>query len=116
MVNLLATTGTTVAGNGKSDPATLEVVLLGMGVVFLGLICIIVLCILISLILNQGKSSAPAPTPAPVPVPVAPVAPAAPAVTEIPDKQAFIAAVSAAIAEDMGTDVSALRILSVKRL
>ena len=69
-----------------------------------------------SLILNKGKSSAPAPTPAPVPVPVAPVAPAAPAVTEIPDKQAFIAAVSAAIAEDMGTDVSALRILSVKRL
>jgi hypothetical protein len=35
---------------------------------------------------------------------------------EIPDKQAFIAAVSAAIAEDLGTDVSALRILSVKRL
>ena len=106
MVNLLAATA--------EYPSTLFVVLLGMGVVFLGLICIIVLCIFISMVLNRNKSSKI--VPAPAPAPVAPVAPAAPAMTEIPDKQAFIAAVSAAIAEDLGTDVSALRILSVKRL
>lgn len=112
MVNLLAA----AAENGAEFPPTLFVVLLGMGVVFLGLICIIVLCIFISMILNKGKSSKITSGPAPAPIPVTPVAPATPAVTEIPDKQAFIAAVSAAIAEDLGTDVSALRILSVKRL
>ena len=106
MVNLLAATA--------EYPSTLFVVLLGIGVVFLGLICIIVLCIFISMVLNRNKSSKI--VPAPAPIPVTPVVPAAPAVTEIPDKQAFIAAVSAAIAEDLGTDVSALRILSVKRL
>jgi len=109
MVNLLAAAA-------EEYPSTLFVVLLGIGVVFLGLICIIVLCIFISMILNKCKSSKITSGPVPAPAPVTPVAPAAPAVTEIPDKQAFIAAVSAAIAEDMGTDVSALRILSVKRL
>ncbi|MDP4119310.1 MAG: hypothetical protein Q8873_09035 [Bacillota bacterium] len=37
-------------------------------------------------------------------------------VVEIPDRQKFIAAVSAVIAENMGTDISAIRILSVKKL
>ncbi len=36
--------------------------------------------------------------------------------TEIPNRQEFIAAVSAAIAEELGEDVSAIRITSVKRI
>ena len=36
--------------------------------------------------------------------------------TEIPNRQEMIAAVSAAIAEELGKDVSAIRILSVKKL
>ena len=35
---------------------------------------------------------------------------------EIANRQEFIAAVSAALAEEMGTDVSAIRILSFKKI
>ena len=41
---------------------------------------------------------------------------ALPEETEIPNRQEFIAAVSAAIAEELGEDVSAIRITSVKRI
>ena len=56
------------------------------------------------------KPAAEAPKPAP-----APAAPAA-RTDAIPNRQAMIAAISAAIAEDMGTDISGIRILSVKKL
>lgn len=39
-----------------------------------------------------------------------------PVAEPIPNRQAMIAAVSAAIAEELGTDISAIRILSVKKL
>ena len=85
---------------------------LGLGTVFVGLICIIVLCKLMSAICTKfsKKPVQPAVTAAPV------VAPAAPATAAIPNRQAFIAAVSAAIAEEMGTDVSKIRILSVQKI
>ncbi len=35
---------------------------------------------------------------------------------EIPNRQEFVAAVSAAIAESMGKDISAIRILSIKKM
>ena len=41
---------------------------------------------------------------------------AAPAEASIPNRQEFIAAVAAAIAEEMGTEVSKIRILSVKKI
>ena len=44
--------------------------------------------------------------------PSAPAAPAAPAVNQ----QELIAAVSAAIAEDLGTDITGIRILSIKKV
>jgi len=44
------------------------------------------------------------------------VEPAAPAADTIPNRQQFVAAVSAVIAEEMGTDVSKLRILSIKKI
>ena len=80
------------------------VCLMGMGTVFFGLICLVALSTLMSAALRSaGKQS---------PVPAAPVpAPAAGAVT--PE---LIAAVSAAVAEDLGTDVTGIRILSVKPL
>ena len=40
----------------------------------------------------------------------------APAANTIPNRQELIAAVSAALAEELGTDVSAIRILSFKKL
>ena len=85
---------------------------LGLGTVFVGLICIIILCKLMSAICSKiGKN----PTQPAVVVPSA--APAAPAESVLsPNRQEFIAAVSAVIAEEMGTDVSKIRILSVQKI
>ena len=82
---------------------------LGIGTVFLGLVCIIVLCKIISLFCGKEKK-APVVAPAPVTAPV-PTTKAA-----IENKQELIAAISAAVAEELGTDVSAIRITSFKKL
>lgn len=85
------------------------VVAMGIGTVFFGLICIIILsCIMSAVCTRLGKKATTAPAAAPA-VPAAPV-------NVIPNRQALIAAVSAAIAEDMGTDPAGIRILSVKKL
>ncbi len=84
------------------------VVALGIGVVFVGLVCLILICMVMGKICNSlfnQKKAAPAPA-----------APAAPAPAAIPNRQEFVAAVAAAIAEDMGTDVSRIRIHSIKKL
>ena len=85
------------------------VVLMGLSIVFLGLICIILLCKLVSILCkvlqpNTTKPTAPESTPINAPQ------------DTIVNRQEMIAAVSAAIAEDLGTDVSAIRIRSVKKL
>lgn len=79
------------------------VCLMGMGTVFFGLICLIVLTSVMSAV---GKQPTACATPAPQPA-----APATGAVT--PE---LIAAVSAAMAEDLGTDITGIRIVSVKPL
>lgn len=86
------------------------VVLMGIGTVFVGLICIIFLSMLTSKVCNMltKKSDTAAST--------APVTPApAATTTAIPNRQAMIAAIAVAIAEDLGTDPSGIRILSVKK-
>ena len=83
------------------------VVAMGIGTVFVGLACIIVLSYAMSAVCRKFVK-APAATAA--------AAPAAPAVETIPNRQAMIAAISAAIAEDLGTDLTGIRILSVKKL
>ena len=56
--------------------------------------------------LDSSAPAAPAaPTPAPAPVPAA----------AEPNRQEMIAAVSAALAEELGTDVSAIRVLSMRQ-
>ena len=86
------------------------VVAMGIGTVFFGLICIIILSSLMSAICTKlGKKNAAAPA-------AAPAVPAAPAVDVIPNRQAMIAAISAAVAEDMGTDPAGIRIMSVKKM
>ena len=80
------------------------VVVLGISVVFIGLISIIVLCKILSAVCSiSEKKNTP------------------PAVSEtytgiIENRQEIIAAVSAAIAEELGTDISAIRILSFKKI
>jgi len=92
------------------------VVVMGMGVVFFGLICMVFLLYLVSAIckaLGRIEKSVAPEAPA---VPAAPAAPAAAAGTDIPNRPEFIAAVSAAIAEMSGTDMKAIRIRSVKKI
>ena len=88
------------------------VVVLGIGTVFTGLICLILLCKIVSLlssIANKAKETNAVTPPATVTAPVATSEP-------IENRQEIIAAVSAAIAEELGTDISALRILSFKKI
>ena len=73
------------------EVSNLFVCLMGMGVTFFGLTC------LIGLITLMGKFSGGKPV-------------------EIPNRQELIAAVSAALAEELGTDVTAIRILSFRKV
>ena len=86
------------------DYSIIFVCLMGMGTVFFGLICLIVLTTLLGRVCGQKQQSAPAA-----------VSPA-PAAVSAGDQQELIAAISAAIAEDLGTDITGIRILSVKKL
>lgn len=88
------------------DYSKLFVCLMGMGTVFFGLICLIVLTYLMSAIIGKTQKTAPVPAAAPAPAPAA-----APA-----DQAALIAAISAAIAEDLGTDITGIRIISLKKV
>ncbi len=91
------------------------VVAMGMGTVFIGLICIILLIKIMSLIINGVAKDEVAKPAAPAAVPAAAPA-AAPVPAEIPNRAEFVAAVSAAIAEDLGTDISKIQIVSIKRI
>lgn len=95
------------------DYPIIFVILMGLGVVFFGLICIILLCMLMSVIVRkiEGLKGAEAPKS----TASAPPSPAAAALT--PDKRReLIAAISAVIAEELGTDVSAIRVTSFRQI
>lgn len=72
------------------------VILMGMGVTFFGLICLIALVTLMGVVLRPKAEEKKQPR------------------TE--NQAEVIAAVSAAIAEEMGTDVTALRIVRMRRV
>ena len=78
------------------------VVVMGLVTVFVVLILIIGLCWLLGLACRGSSKAAAAAAPAQE--------------SSIPNRAEFLAAVSAAIAEASGTDASAIRILSVKKL
>ncbi len=92
---------------------------IGIIIVFIGLICLIALVVLMGKIFGLLKgmsersagSIAPA-TPTAAAVPAAPVAP----VAEIENRDELIVAFSAAVAEELGTDVSAIRVLSFREI
>lgn len=86
------------------------VVVLGVGIVFIGLVCIVILCKIMSAVcmLAEKKNNSEK---------VVDTALAtANTVKPIENRQELIAAVSAVLAEELGTDVSALRILSFKKI
>lgn len=83
----------------------------GFGLVFVGLICIIFICSIMGALCKRFIKEEKAPS-------TQPSKSAAPAVTSagIANKGEFVAAVSAAIAEELGTDVTGIRVHSIKKL
>ena len=70
------------------------VIFLGLGIVFMGLVCLIIIITVLGAIMkraNRKKAAA---------VPAAAAAAAAPVQAEIPNKPEFVAAVSVAVAEE----------------
>ena len=89
----------------------LFVTLMGIGTVFFGLICIIVLTTVMGSVL-KSKSKPAAPTPAAAPKAAAPAAPAVNAAKE----QEILAAVIAAVTEDLGPSASRMQITSINKI
>lgn len=92
------------------------VVLMGMGTVFVGLICIVILCLVVGLFCRMGNKKENSETRTSDGA-VGAVGSAAKETDLSPEKRReVIAAVSAALAEEMGTDISAIRIHSFKKI
>lgn len=81
------------------------VVLLGMGIVFIGLGLLVLLCDILRVLLARSGHKAPD---------IAQPAPAA-ALPTGPQRQKLMAIITAAIAEDLGQEVSGFRIVSFER-
>ena len=89
---------------------TAFVCVMGISIVFIGLVCIVLLCKVMGILVHlfegetSGKDNAKN-------------APAAPAVSPDPGPRGeVVAAIAAALAEELGEDVSAIRILSLKKI
>lgn len=89
----------------------LFVTLMGIGTVFFGLICIIVLTTVMGSVL-KSKSKPAAPTPAAAPKAASPAAPAVNTAKE----QEILAAVIAAVTEDLGPSASRMQITSINKI
>lgn len=88
------------------------VIVMGAGMVFFGLICLIAICYLLGAILKLVKKDEKPQASVSTPVASAQTANSAP----IENKQELVAVISAVIAEELGTSVSAIRIKSIKRI
>ena len=106
-LSILATPAAAVSAVETVSPLT--VLGLGISIVFLGLVCIIILTKVMGWIMQAftGKEKKEAGS-----------TPAAETIQQavIPDRAEFVAAVTAAIAEDLGQDVSKIRIHSIRRI
>ena len=89
---------------------------IGFLIVFIGLICLIALVTVMGTVCERVlKDTKTAVKKAPAaPAKAAPAAPAAPAV--IANRDELVVAFSAAVAEELGTDVSAIRVVSLKEI
>ncbi len=85
-----------------------QVCLLGIGTVFVGLIGVIIACMIMGAVIPKKKDDGVKENEAPAGVQKAS--------DEIPDREEFVAAVSAALAEYMGEDINSFRIVSIKKI
>lgn len=100
-----------------TEPSIFTVCAIGVGIVFAGLISIIILCKILGAVYNisekLGDKGVEKVSQATADVTVTPVAKTA---ADIPNRRETVAAISAAIAEGLGTDVSAIRIVSIEKM
>ncbi len=99
-----------VALLAEGDPSVWMVAGLGISVVFVGLISIVGLVFVMNKLCDRflrGK---------PTPAPIAPAAPVPVTNAPIENREEIVAAVCAAVAEEEGVDISALRVVSFKKL
>lgn len=94
-----------------AEPSVWLVAVLGIAVVFVGLIAIVGIVWLMNKICDFVASKAKR-----EPAPTVPQAPEAKPAAVIPNRQEILAAVCAAVAEENGTDISAIRVISFKKL
>ena len=90
-----------------NEPSLAFVCFFGVAVVFLGLVILIGLVYLMNYLCDKLIKTKPQPKQA---------APASVQSTEIPNREEIVAAVVAAIAEEEKTDISAIRVLSFKKV
>ena len=88
----------------------LFVTLMGIGTVLFGLVCVIVLPTVMGAVLKSNAKPAPAPAAAPKAA-----APAAPAVNTAKEQE-ILAAVIAAVTEDLGPSASRMQITSINKI
>ena len=107
---------TTLADVLQQEPSIGFVCLLGVANVFIGLICIIGIIKIMNAVsaLAEGRNEAAEETVIPMSPAAAPSAVSYEAPIE--NRQEIIAAVCAAVAEENGTDISAIRVVSFRKL
>ncbi len=86
----------------------LGVCLMGVGIVFAGLVCIVGLCKILGFVVSRFSKQEKTVDDKPVLN--------APVQEEIPNREEMVAALSAVIAEELGKEVSAIRIVSLKKI
>ncbi len=86
-----------------NEPSFVQVIAMGLCTVFVVLICLIIIIKIMGAIMTKFTGNA-----APAPVAQAPAAGGS--------KQQVVAAIAAAIAEDMGADVNHIKIHSIRKL
>jgi sodium pump decarboxylase gamma subunit len=91
-----------------NEPGLAFVCFFGVAVVFCGLVILIGLVYLMNYLCDKFIKAAPQPKQAAAPAPVVSA--------EIPNREEIVAAVVAAIAEEEKTDISAIRVLSFKKV
>lgn len=82
------------------------VILMGLGIVFIGLICIVFLCKVLGLFFSKSVKTPPDDKPKDITNEIA----------NFEDRNEVIAAIGAAVSEENGVDVKAIRIRSIKKI
>ncbi len=93
------------------------VIAMGISIVFIGLICIVLLCKIMSILVAISENRSASGSAESAKSVSAPAVAAAPALSPDPGPRGeVVAAIAAALAEELGEDVSAIRILSLKKV